>query len=264
MATDFGSQLRSWRRRRGVSQLDLSVRAGVSQRHVSFLETGRSRPSREMVLHLAAELNVPMREQNVLLASAGFPPAFRQSSLGDDELDTVRNTLAFLLEAHSPYMAVVVDRLWNVIMANEATGKFMSHLFPEPPAWLRPPPNLMRLSLHPAGLRVSMIDWERSAVSLLRLLEGDAAAHPSDAELQQLLAEVRSYPGVEALDTWTEADESDLLVPLTYCVAGREIHLFTSIATLGAWRDATVAELRIETFFPADAESDAAWRELVS
>lgn len=217
-----------------------------------------------MVLHLAAELKVPPREQNVLLASAGFPPAFRQSSLDDRDLEPIRTTLEFLLEAHAPYMAVVVDRLWNVVMANEAAGRFMAHLFSEPPAWLQPPLNLMRLSLHPEGLRAHMVDWEASAQALLRLLEGDAAAHPSDQALQHLVAEVRAYPGVNGLDAWRDAGQSDLVVPLTYRVGAREVRLFTSIATLGAWRDATVAELRIETFFPADAESDSLWRELVS
>ncbi len=263
MDTAFGSNLKEWRQRRGVSQLALSADAGVSQRHLSFLETGRSNPSREMVLHLASALGVPIREQNVLLASAGFPPAFRLSSLDDDALAPVRERLEFLLEAHSPYMAVVVDRLWNVVMANTAAGTFMGKLFSSPPAFLVPPLNLMRLSLHPDGLRRHLVDWESPSLALLRLLEGDAHAHPSDNELQALVTEVRSYPGIDTLDPWMEPGESDLLVEQVYRVEGEQIRLFTSIATLGAWRDATLAELRIETFFPADEESDRAWKDLV-
>ncbi len=263
MPSGYGTQLKEWRRRRGVSQLALSARAGVSQRHVSFLETGRSRPSREMVLHLAAELDVPLREQNILLAAAGYPPAFRQSNIEDAALAPVRETLDFLLRAHLPYMAVVVDRLWNVVASNEAAGRFMAKLFPMPPAWLEPPLNLMRLSLHPEGLRKHMVDWERSAAILLRLLEGDAHAHPSDRELGALFEEVRGYPGLAGVDGWASPD-SDLLVPLHYVIDGTEVRLFTSIATLGTWRDALVSELRIETFFPADEESDRAWRDLVT
>ncbi len=259
----FGVQLKAWRERRGVSQLALSARAAVSQRHVSFLETGRSRPSREMVLHLASALEVPPREQNVLLAAAGFPPVYRQSSLEEEDLAPVRSALGFLLDAHAPYMAVVVDRLWNVVLANEPAGVFMGRLLPEPPRWLTPPPNLMKLSLHPEGLRLHMSGWEASARSLLRLLEGDAHAHPSDRLLQALLAEVKGYPGVAELDTWVDPIESDLLIEQRYVIDGAEIRLFTSIATLGAWRDATVTELRIETFFPADEESDIRWRNLV-
>ena len=216
-----------------------------------------------MVLHLAAELEVPPREQNLLLAAAGFPPAYRRSSLDDADLAPVRSTLQFLLDAHTPYMAVVVDRLWNVVMANQAAGTFMAQLFSSPPAWMQPPLNLMRLSLHPDGLRAHMVDWEASATALVRMLEGDALAHPSDSELQALYEEVRNYPGIADADWSADREGSDLLVPLSYVVDGTERHLFTSIAPLGAWRDATVAELRIETFFPADERSDAVWRELV-
>ena len=182
----------------------------------------------------------------------------------DEELAPIRARLEFLLEAHSPYMAVVVDRLWNVVMANAAAGAFVGRLFASPPAFLVSPPNLMSVSLHPDGLRQHLVDWESPSLALLRLLEGDAHAHPSDRELQALLAEVRSYPGIDALDPWMEPGESDLLVEQVYRVGDEQIRLFTSIATLGAWRDATLSELRIETFFPADADSDCAWKALVS
>ena len=258
MATTFGTELRGWRTTRGMSQLDLASHADVSQRHISFLETGRSKPSREMVSHLAHVLDVPLREQNILMLAAGHAPAYPETPLA--ELPAIADVLQFMLDAHEPNMAIVVDRRWNVVASNGAASRFLAWAFPEIPDWLTPPPNIMRLSLHPEGLRTHMAGWRAAGAALLRRLERDAASHPSDGELQRLVAEVRSYPDVDDLDVGRRTPEaSDLVLPTTYVIDGTEVSLFTTIAVIGDAHDLTLAELRIETFWPADAASRATW-----
>ena len=258
MATTFGSELRGWRTTRGMSQLDLASHADVSQRHISFLETGRSKPSREMVSHLARALQVPLREQNLLMLAAGHAPAYSETPLA--ELPAITDVLQFMLDAHEPNMAIVVDRRWNVVASNGAASRFLAWAFPEMPGWLTPPPNIMRLSLHPEGLRTRMAGWHAAGGALLRRLERDAASHPSDDELQRLVAEVRSYPDVDDFDGGRRTPEaSDLIVPTTYVIEGTEVSLFTTIAVIGDAHDLTLAELRIETFWPADPASRATW-----
>jgi transcriptional regulator with XRE-family HTH domain len=262
-ARTFGDHLRDWRALRGLSQLDLAARADVSQRHVSFLETGRSRPSREMVTHLALVLDVPPREQNLMLVAAGHAPSNTETPLED--LGDVSAVIDTMLEAHMPNMAIVIDRRWNLVRTNAAGALFTSLMFPEPPQWIEPPLNIMRLSLHPEGLRPHMLNWERTAGALLRRLERDAAQHPHDDGLQALLDDVLGYPDVASLrraDPTPKADE--LLVAATYVLDGEPISFFTTIARIGDAHDLTLAELRIETFWPLDSESISRWRRLVS
>jgi transcriptional regulator with XRE-family HTH domain len=259
--TDFGAQLRDWRRAKGLSQLELAARAEVSQRHVSFIETGRSRPSREMVIHLGLVLDVPPREQNLLLLSAGHAPAFNETPL--DDLEHIAGVLDFILQAHQPNIAIVVDRQWNLIRANAAATRFISTLFPDPTPWMTPPINVMRLNFHPDGIRRHMVDWESSAIGLLRRLERDVASHPNDPDLRDLLDEVRAYPGVGALRRGLPtARAGDLLVPVTYAIDGQQISMFTTIATIGEAHDLTLAELRLETFWPVDETSARRWKML--
>jgi transcriptional regulator with XRE-family HTH domain len=260
--TPFGTELRQWRQARGLSQLELAGRADVSQRHISFLETGRSKPSSEMVMHLGRTLDVPPREQNALLLAAGHAAVFSETPLA--QMPGVESALEHILSGHEPYMAVVLDRRWNVVASNGAAGRFMSLLFPHPPDWVGAPLNLMRLSFHPDGLRRHMISWDATATHLLRRLERDAAAHPHDAGLRDLLAEVRSYPDVPTLELARgEAAAADLVVPTTYLIGDREVSMFTTIAIIGDAHDLTLAELRIETFWPADEASATAWGDLV-
>jgi len=259
--TTFGAQLREWRLALGFSQLELAARADVSQRHVSFLETGRSRPSREMVIHLGHVLDVPPREQNLLLLAAGHAPAFNETPL--DELEHIAGVLDHILESHEPNIAIVVDRQWNLIRANRAATVFTSTLFPEPPTWAAPPLNLMRLNFHPDGMRRHMVGWESAAAALLRRLERDVASHPHDRSLRDLLEEVRSYPSVDTLPRQIpKAGAGDLLVPATYMIDGDEVSLFTTIAIIGDAHDLALAELRLETFWPADPLSAERWKRL--
>lgn len=260
--TTFGAQLREWRRAQGFSQLDLATRADVSQRHVSFLETGRSRPSREMVIHLAHVLDVPPREQNLLLLAAGHAPAFYETPL--DELEHIAGVLDHILEAHEPNIAIVVDRKWDLIRANRAATVFTSILFPEPPTWARPPLNVMRLNFHPDGMRRHMVGWEAAAAALLRRLERDVASHPHDRSLRNVLDEVRSYPSVETLPQQSpQSGAGDLLVPATYMIDGHEVSFFTTIAIIGDAHDLTLAELRLETFWPVDQLSAERWKLII-
>jgi transcriptional regulator with XRE-family HTH domain len=234
----------------------------VSQRHVSFLETGRSRPSREMVIHLGSTLDVPPREQNLLLASAGMTPAHAETAL--DELPGIVRVLDTILTAHEPNMAIVLDRRWDVVKTNRAAAALMTMMFPEPPPWLGSVPNLMRLLLHPEGLRVHMVDWAKTATALMRRLERDVTSHPHDETLRRLLGEVVTYDGVGELATERRsADPEDLVVTSTFTINGVDIPLFTTIAVIGEAHDVTLAELRIESFWPIDAAAERRWREVI-
>jgi len=236
------------------------VRSDVSQRHISFIETGRSRPSKEMVLHLAQTLDVSPREQNLLLLAAGHAPAYAETPL--DQLEQVSGAIDFMLQAHEPNIAIVVDRHWNIMRSNRTAMAFTSLLFPEPPSWITQPLNLMRLSFHPDGIRRHLVDWESTAAALLRRLERDAASHPSDGGLAQLVDEIRSYPGVDRLSNVEQGPGDDLLVPATYAINGDEVSLFTTIARIGDAHDLTLAELRLETFWPADSDSAQSWARI--
>lgn len=261
--TTYGEILKQWRATRGVSQLDLASRAGVSQRHVSFIETGRSRPSPEMVTHLGITLDAPPRERNRMLLAAGYAPAHSETPL--DELDNVTPVLDVILESHMPNPAFVVDRRWNLTRANQAATTLTGLLFPAPPSWIEPPLNIMKLSFHPEGTRPHMEDWETTASFLLRRLERDAASHPGDKGLQDLLEEVLSYPDVAALhDTPVLPSAEELLVTATYHLAGKPVSFFTTISVIGDAHDLTLAELRLETFWPADEDSNAHWESLTA
>lgn len=254
----FGDLLRWWRTSNGLSQLGLAGRAGVSQRHISFLESGRSKPSREMVIHLARDLEVPPREQNIMLVRAGFAPAHAETPLAD--LREVSEAIDAMLEGHSPNPAFVVDRQWNLVRHNAAAALLTGSIFTEAPAWIKPPLNLMRLSFHPDGMRHAMRDWDITAAALLRRLERDAAAQPHDTDLQSLLDEVVGYPDVEALRSdRRESLPTDLLVPATYVLREVPITFFTTIARIGDAHDLTLSELRLETFWPLDPESRSRW-----
>ena len=172
----------------------------------------------------------------------------------------VSGVLDFILRAHEPNMAVVVDRRWDVVAVNAPATRFMSALFPSLPDWLAPPPNIMRLSFHPEGLRAHMEGWDRTAAAMLRRLERDVASYPHDSDLRHLLDEVRGFPGVAELTVERrQAEAGDLMVPTTYVIEGESISLFTTIAVIGDAHDCTLAELRIETFWPLDDASRSRW-----
>jgi transcriptional regulator with XRE-family HTH domain len=239
---------------------DLALEAEVSTRHLSFVETGRSTPSRELLLHLAEHLDVPLRDRNTLLLAAGYAPVYRERSLDDAEMDPVRNALDRILAGHEPYPAVIVDRRWDLVATNgPALTLFTAGV---DPALLEPPVNVYRLGLHPDGLAPRVRNLGEYSDHLLTRLQRDAAV-TGDPVLAALLDEVRGYPGLTQPGA-VEADPAELLfLPMAFTtVEGDELSLFSTLATFGTAMDVTVAELSIEAFFPADAATRATLQRL--
>jgi transcriptional regulator with XRE-family HTH domain len=253
MSTSFGSRLRWWRARRGLSQLDLAGAAGTSQRHVSFLESGRAQPSREMALRLAAALDVPLRQQNALLLAAGYAPAWRESDLTAPELAAVNQALDHMLAQQEPFPAVVVDRRWNLLRANVGAGWLTAFLTgPSPAPAATGTVNLAEWLMSPDGLRPLLVNWEEVAIYFLRGVQADAIADGTQ-ETTDLLQRLLAYPGVPALSHVPALEDLPSPVLAMHFRKGQtSLRLFTTIATLGTPQDVTVQELRIECFFPAD------------
>jgi transcriptional regulator with XRE-family HTH domain len=248
----LGELLRDWRTRRRLSQLDLALDAGVSARHLSFLETGRSKPSREMVLRLAEQLDVPLRDRNRLLLAAGFAPAYEERPLEAPEMEPVRRAVAQVLTGHEPFPAAVVDRWWNLVAANRNVSLFLQGVSA---GLLEPPANVLRVSLHPEGMApriVNLAEWRGHLIDRLRR----EVAATADARLGELLAEVEGYPAPAASGP-ARPPQGALAVPLVLHHEGRELSFFSTVATFGTAVDVTLAELSIEAFFPADAETAA-------
>jgi len=259
----FADVLRSWRAARRMSQLVLATEAEIWWRHLSFLETGRAQPSREMVLRLAGVLDVPLREQNALLMAAGYAPIYRESPLGAPELGQVRRALGFMLAQQEPYPALVVDRHWNLLMQNEGARRIFG-LFLDPDAAQVPgPPNVVRMTFHPQGLRRYITNWEALAGPMIQQIHREAVGGVPDEATRALLDEVLGYPGVPA--RWRTADaqaQSAPFLPLALRRDGLALRFFTTIATLGTPQDITLQELRVECFYPADESTEALARRL--
>ncbi|HYF24618.1 MAG TPA: helix-turn-helix domain-containing protein [Baekduia sp.] len=249
-----GALLREWRRRRRLSQLDLALEAGVSARHLSFVETGRSRPSAEMVLHLAEHLDVPLRERNGLLLAAGHAPVYGQRGLDEPEMGPVRDALDLILAGHEPYPAVVVDRHWGMVAANRAVALLTAAVAPE---LLEPPVNVLRASLHPDGMAPHILNLPQWRAHLLERL-GRQAVTSGDPALAALHEELAGYPGGGG--PAPEEPYGAVAVPLRLR-AGDDVWTFIStVTTFGTALDVTLEELAIESFFPADAATAAAVR----
>ncbi|MEU7893132.1 helix-turn-helix transcriptional regulator [Nonomuraea sp. NPDC049152] len=253
----FGDLLRSWRQRRRVSQLDLGIEAEVSARHISFLETGRAKPSRDMVMRLAEELDVPLRHRNTLLVAAGFAPVFPEREVRAPEMQVVRQALDKILAGHEPYPALVVDAAWDLVAANAAAAMFMEGA---PAELLKEPINVMRLSLHPEAMGGRLLNLAEVRAHLLHRLrrQAEASGHGRLAELHDELA-AYTYPGVD-LNVAHAPGIADIIVPLRISHGDRVLSMFTTIATFGTPVDVTVSELAIETFWPNDDETAAAFR----
>ena len=260
---EFGSLLRERRNERRYSQLQLAAAAGVSQRHLSFLETGRSRPSREMVIHLATILDLPLRDHNRMLLAAGYAPVYPETALEEPALDRVRSALEFILDAHEPFPAIVVDRRWDVVMSNDAASRLTATIIDPATAPVGAGVNLARLTFHPDGLRRVTANWEEVAGALLERLTREVAARPGDAVLRALADEMETYPGVEALASAARSPSGDdLLLPIHYRTDSIDVRLVSTIATLGSPYDVTLEELHLESFYPADADSEAVLRAM--
>jgi transcriptional regulator with XRE-family HTH domain len=240
-----GPLLREWRQRRRLSQLEPALEAEVSARHLSFVETGRATPSREMVLHLAEHLNVPLRERNALLIAAGYAPVFPERSLDDPALAAARNAVNLVLAGHEPYPAIAVDRHWTLVAANNAVGAFM---VVEDPSLLQPPMNMLRVSLHPRGVApriANLAEWRAHVLERLRR-QIDASGDPV---LIALLEELRSYPAPEPKQT---RDYGGVLVPIELQTEHGICSFFSTTTIFGTPVDVTLSELAVEAFYPAD------------
>jgi len=241
-----GRLLRGWRERRRLTQLDLALRAEVSARHLSFVETGRSRPTSDMILRLARELDVPLRDRNVLLLSGGYAPAYPANGLSDAPMSAVHEAIEHVLRAHEPFPAVVIDARWDLVAANNAVPVLLEGAAA---ALLDPPVNVLRLSLHPDGMApriVNLAEWRAHLLDRLnREIESTA-----DAALIALRDELSGYPTPPPM---TRPDTRAILVPLRLRVRGTDLSLFSTTTVFGTPRDVTLSELAIESFYPADA-----------
>jgi transcriptional regulator with XRE-family HTH domain len=249
-AVPLGILLKDWRRRRRLSQLDLALEAGVSARHLSFVETGRSKPSREMVIHLAEQLEVPLRDRNHLLLAAGYAPAYGEHPLDAPEMAPVREAIDGVLAGHAPFPAVAVDRWWNLVAANEPLALLTDGVAPE---LMEPPVNALRVALHPGGMAPRILNLGQYRAHLLDRLRREVAL-TADERLAALHDELSAYPAPPAPPT---PGHPEIAVALRLRVGERELAFFSTVATFGTALDITLAELAIEAFFPADAETAA-------
>lgn len=250
--TAIGPLLREWRNQRSISQLDLSIDADISSRHLSFVETGRSKPSRDMVLRLADRLDIPLRERNQLLLAAGFAPAYTRLDLDADEMRPIKTAIEQVLGAYEPFPALVVDRGWHLVAANAALPMMLEGL---PDELLAPPVNVLRASLHPDGLAPRIVNLAEWRGHILERLGREIAVTASD-ELRGLYAELAAYPG--GLEPGSL--EGQVAVPLRLRAAGGELAFVSTVTTFGTAVDVTLAELSIEAFLPANAETADALR----
>jgi transcriptional regulator with XRE-family HTH domain len=253
-----GALLREWRQRRRLSQFELALDSGVSSRHLSFVENGRSRPSAQLVLQLAEQLDIPLRDRNHLLLAAGYAPVYAQRELDAPELGPVRDAIEQVLRGHEPYPALVVDRHWGLVSANRALAPLIAgvagHL-------VEPPVNVLRLSLHPDGLASRIANLHEWRSHLLERLAREAVAS-GDPALTVLHDELASYPAGEPGPS-VDPGFGEIAVPLRLVHRGRELAFISTKTTFGTAVDVTVAELSIESFFPSDQATADAMRELL-
>jgi len=256
----FPRLLRDWRQKRRLSQLDLALAAGVSQRHLSFLESGRARPSRNMILHLSETLDVPLRDRNAWLTAAGFATLFRTRTLDDPQMEQVMNAVKMMLTAHEPFPAIALDRAWNVRMSNKPFDRLGAMMGED--IWARiggGERNLMRLFFHPLGIRPFVTNWSAVGPLMWRRAQREAEA-VAGSEMMAVLDDLA--PLQEPHILWSAADPALLpVMPFSLQIKDLKISMFAVIATFGTAQDITADDLRIETLFPADPETEALFRK---
>lgn len=250
----IGPSLKQWRARRSISQLDLAYGVGVSPKHLSFVETGKSNPSVELVIALAAQLEVPLRERNALLLAAGYAPRYEETPIDDPSMRHIRQALRRLLDAHDPYPGMVLDRQHNIVLTNAAADQFIGTL----PDHLRHPVlNMFRASLHPEGFAANSDNFDSWGLVLLGQLRR-LVARTGDEKLAALESEVRDYPNVQQLTGKGRRvpDDVGLVVPTSFAVRGQRLEMFSTLTSFGSPRDITLDGITVELFFPANDETD--------
>ena len=245
----FGDHLRHWRQRRRLSQLDLAADADVSTRHISFVETGRANPSREMVLRLCARMDVPLRERNALLVAAGYAPMYRESRIDDPSFAPARAAVDLILKSHEPYPALAIDRHWNMVAANRMVPLFLQGAAPE---LLVPPINVLKVSLHPQGLAARILNLQQWRNHILERLAQQIAS-TGDAQLVALMQQLRAYPTPPSTEALQLKDElAGVVMPFRFQSAVGVLNFISTTTVFGTPVDITLHELALETFFPAD------------
>jgi transcriptional regulator with XRE-family HTH domain len=248
--SQLGELLRYWRQERGKSQLDLSMDTGISQRHLSFVESGRSAPSRDLLSIVSDALNIPLRERDVLLLASGYAPQYREQTMDAEQMAIVTQAIDRMLQQHEPHPALVLDRHWNVVRTNEAAPRFFGSFVDL--EMTTKPRNLLDLMFNPAGMRPFVEEWEQVAAGLLQRVRREAVGQVLDAELQKLLKRLREYPGVGELKP-LPAPQSPVL-SITFRRGSQRFSYFSLITTVGTPQCITAQELRVECMFPTDVE----------
>lgn len=256
-ASELGGLLRQWRSSRGKSQIDLSLDTGVSQRHLSFIESGRSIPSRETLVAVAEALDVPLRDRNALLLAAGYAPFYSEKAWDASEMQGLTQAIQRMLRQHDPFPAVVMDRYWNVLMSNESAPRFFNSFIDMNSR--KGPRNLLHLMFDPHGMRPFLEDWESLARSLIQRVHRESIGRLVDAKTRQLLAELMDYPGVKS--EWRNPAVPDIapatpVIGYRFIWSGRVLNYFSMVATVGSPIAVAAQELRIECMFPTDPETE--------
>ena len=265
--TELGALLRRWRAVRDKSQLDLSLDSGVSQRHISFIEVGRSVPSRQMLMNIAQALDVPLRERNTLLLAAGYAPVYPDDPLNALETQSVKNAIQRMLRQHEPYPAVVMDRYWNVVMTNDSAPRFFNSFIDM--SARKEPRNLLHLMFDPDGMRPFIDKWEDVAKSLIQRVYRESVGRVIDEQTQALLATLMAYPGTKS--DWKSpvalsavpVNPAMPVIPLSFLKDGKPLNYFSMITTVGTPQSVAMQELRIESMFPADEATEQWHAQLV-
>jgi len=258
----LGELLRHWRSQKGYSQLDLAEMADTSGRHVSFIETGRGHPSRALLLRLAHELEIPLRSRNALLEAAGYSAQYGETGLTDPEMAQVRRVLDFVLRSTQPYPTMIIDRYWNIVLTNDSFRAFADTFTSKPETFMDDAPNLMRIGLHPDGLKPYIVNWAEFEPYMVGRVRRSLSRDPGDTQLEALFEEITHFEGAgSGHDTLDGPSVPQFLMPLHLRKDDIELRLFTTIATLGAPQDITLQELFIETGFPMDDETEAYFRD---
>jgi transcriptional regulator with XRE-family HTH domain len=254
--TSAGVLLRHWRDVRGKTQLDLSFDAGVSQKHISFVESGRSTPSRQMLLDLAQALDVPLRERNSLLVAAGYAPIYADGAIDEPAMGSIHKALQRMLRQHEPFPAIVMDRYWNVLLTNDAAPKFFNCFIDM--AARQGKRNLLHLMFDPAGMRPFIVNWPEATRGLLARVYREAVGHVVDLKTKRLLDELAQYPDVGP--EWRAPTPGDAMpmIPLAFTKGGVRLNYFSMITTVGTPQTVAAEELRIECMFPADDATEEA------
>jgi transcriptional regulator with XRE-family HTH domain len=259
--TELGDLLKQWRGLRGRSQLDISVDTGISQRQISFIESGRSVPSRSTLMGIAQVLEIPLRERNTLLLAAGYAPIYSDAAWDSDEMKSIGKALQRMITQHEPYPALVMDRYWNVILTNEAAPRFFNCFID---LARRPTPrNILHLMFDPKGMRPFIANWEALAKALIQRVQREAVGHIVDQKTKDLVADLLAYPDVES--DWKGSQMSSPLpmIPISFARDGAVLNYFSLITTVGTPQTIAAQELRVECMYPADDETEALHAKLL-